>query len=225
MERSMPAEDSIHDAVKTALTKDGWTITHDPYKLRLGEIRTYIDLAGERPIAAEKAGHKIAVEIKSFRNPSMVESLERALGQYGLYSVLLSQVEPDRRLYLAIGVEEYRQIIHNILTEHATYGMPEEHIETLIVSDDEHGHYMLIEVGWQRPRRIYSVVFHLRLKEGKIWIEQDWTKDGVTYELLDAGVAPDDIVLSFQPPEMRPHSDLARIQRWIQYATARHSNG
>ncbi len=33
----MPARDFYHDAVKNALTKDGWTITHDPLTLRWGE--------------------------------------------------------------------------------------------------------------------------------------------------------------------------------------------
>jgi hypothetical protein len=33
----MPAKDRIHHAVKNALIKDGWTITHDPYRLEVGE--------------------------------------------------------------------------------------------------------------------------------------------------------------------------------------------
>jgi len=33
----MPAEDSFHDAVKNALIKDGWNITHDPLILGFGK--------------------------------------------------------------------------------------------------------------------------------------------------------------------------------------------
>jgi hypothetical protein len=29
----MPARDIYHNAVKAALIADGWTITHDPYRL------------------------------------------------------------------------------------------------------------------------------------------------------------------------------------------------
>jgi hypothetical protein len=29
----MPIKDEIHDIVKAALIKDGWTITHDPFAL------------------------------------------------------------------------------------------------------------------------------------------------------------------------------------------------
>ncbi len=39
----MPTLDLFHKVVKTALEKDGWTITHDPYKLSLGLTDLYID--------------------------------------------------------------------------------------------------------------------------------------------------------------------------------------
>jgi hypothetical protein len=34
----MAAKDVIHDPVKMALIKDGWTITHDPYPIETEEI-------------------------------------------------------------------------------------------------------------------------------------------------------------------------------------------
>jgi hypothetical protein len=32
----MPAKDFFHNAVRTALIKDGWTITDDPLKIEVG---------------------------------------------------------------------------------------------------------------------------------------------------------------------------------------------
>jgi hypothetical protein len=43
----MPAADQIHDAVKRALVKDGWTITDDPYVIRYEDATLYADLAAE----------------------------------------------------------------------------------------------------------------------------------------------------------------------------------
>jgi hypothetical protein len=100
--KSMPAKDSIHNIVKNALIKDGWTITHDPLPIRLGKIRVYADLGAERVIAAERQDRKIAVEIKSFVGLSVIDDLEKALGQYSLYSALLATVDTERILYLAI---------------------------------------------------------------------------------------------------------------------------
>lgn len=98
----MPAKDIYHDAVKTALIKDGWTITQDLLSLRIGKKDLFIDLGAEKLLAAQKASDKIAVEVKSFIGPSEIRDLENALGQFVLYQNALSLVEPDRILYLAI---------------------------------------------------------------------------------------------------------------------------
>jgi len=94
--------DIYHETVKRALVKDGWTITHDPFPLPIGGKRLYIDLGAESLISAEKGTQRIAVEIKSFIGPSDVRDLEVALGQYILYHKILSRIEPERILYLAI---------------------------------------------------------------------------------------------------------------------------
>ncbi|MEQ8387006.1 MAG: element excision factor XisH family protein [Coleofasciculus sp. A1-SPW-01] len=96
------AKDIYHETVKTALIKDGWTITDDPLRLKIGGRMAYVDLGAQKLFAAEKEGQRIAVEIKSFLNPSPVNDLEQALGQYIMYSQVLSKIEPDRLLYLAI---------------------------------------------------------------------------------------------------------------------------
>jgi XisH protein len=99
--------DIYHEAVKTALMKDGWTITHDPYPLRYGEHRLYVDLGAEAPIGAEREGRKIAVELKSFLGRSEITDLERALGQYRLYRFLIRRTERDRTLFIAVPEETY----------------------------------------------------------------------------------------------------------------------
>lgn len=98
----MPARDKYHNAVKHSLIKDGWTITHDPYLLRLGNRDMFVDLGAEQFFAAEKVGRKIAVEVKSFVRPSEIVDLRDALGQFILYQDVLNRVDPERVLYLAI---------------------------------------------------------------------------------------------------------------------------
>ena len=98
----MPAKDIYHDAVRNALIKDGWIITHDPLILKWGLKDLYVDLGAERLVAAEKEGHKIAVKVKSFVSPSEVEDLETAVGQFILYNDIMSRTEPERVLYLAV---------------------------------------------------------------------------------------------------------------------------
>ncbi len=101
------AKDIYHDTVKTALEKDGWTITDDTFTMSVGKRDVFVDLAAEKPLTAERQGQKIAVEVKSFISPSPVKDLQNALGQYILYAELLALSEPDRILYLAIREEIY----------------------------------------------------------------------------------------------------------------------
>ena len=98
----MPAKDLYHEAVKNALVKDGWTITHDPLAVEIAGDRLFIDLGAERVIASEKGTRKIAVEIRTFGGPSAMTDMERAIGQYVLYRIFLKRTEPDRVLYLAV---------------------------------------------------------------------------------------------------------------------------
>ena len=108
-------------------------------------------------------------------------------------------------------IEEYRQIIRRVLGEHLEHRPSEDGIDMCVICDDISGNYLFLEIGWQKQARIYSTVFHLRLNDNKIWVEQDWTEQGVANELLSAGIPPEDIELGFQPPEMRPYTELAEM--------------
>ncbi len=104
----MPARNVYHDTVIHALEADGWKITHDPLSLSYGGRDLFVDLGAEhRTLAAEKAGRKIAVEIKSFVGPSVLHDLEEAVGQYNIYRSLLDELEPDREPYLAVPKRVY----------------------------------------------------------------------------------------------------------------------
>ncbi len=106
----MPAKDIYHDAVKQALIKAGWTITHDPLILKWGLKDLYVDLGAERLVAAEKEGRTIAVEVKSFVSQSEVADLENAVGQFVLYHDIMARTEPDRELYLAVRAAVFESI-------------------------------------------------------------------------------------------------------------------
>lgn len=98
----MPARDLFREAVRTALIKDGWTITHDPFRIPFGERTVYVDLAAERVIAAERGEERITVEVKTFLGPSELHEFHAAVGQYASYRTVLMRVEPERQLFLAV---------------------------------------------------------------------------------------------------------------------------
>lgn len=103
----MPVRDKFHEAVKTALIKDGWTITDDPLKVTIGEKSFFVDIGAEKLFAATKDGRKIAVEVKSFASLSMTYEFHAAVGQFINYRIFLRNTEPDRVLYLGIPLDIY----------------------------------------------------------------------------------------------------------------------
>jgi hypothetical protein len=112
---AMPARDMDHEHVRRALVNDGWTITHDPLRLHWGVRDLYGDLGAERLLAAEKGAQKIAVEIKSFAGPSVVDDLEKAIGQFIVYHDVLETLDPDRVLYLAVSERAYHEAFEDPL--------------------------------------------------------------------------------------------------------------
>ena len=46
---------------------------------------------------------------------------------------------------------------------------------------------MLINTGWKNKQRIRGTTFYVRIRNGKFWVEEDWTDRGIVPELLAAG--------------------------------------
>ena len=109
----MSAKDIFHNAVRSALEKEGWIITHDPLFIKIEELDFFIDLAGEKILAAEKDGFKIAVEIKSFIGASDLASFYIALGQFLSYRSALKKKQLNIILYLAINQDVYNDFFSN----------------------------------------------------------------------------------------------------------------
>lgn len=129
----MPARDRYHQQVRNALTQDGWTITHDPLRLQWGLKDTFVDLGAERLLAAEKDHRRIAVEVKSFVGLSEMEDLEQAIGQYIVYHDVLSRVEPERELFLAVS----EAVFVNLFEEPIGRLLMENHRVRLLVFDPQ----------------------------------------------------------------------------------------
>jgi len=106
----------------------------------------------------------------------------------------------------------YRSIIKKILTEYdrITRQTPNTPgIDTVLAFDDERDHYLWFDVGWNEKKKVQAISVYIRIKNGKIYIEEDWTEEGMANELLREGVPKEDIVLAFHAPETRKLTEFA----------------
>ena len=82
-------------------------------------------------------------------------------------------------------------------------------VETILIADEQRGHYLWLKLGWEDGKRVKYIIVYVRLRDGKFWIEEDWTEEGIATELVRSGVPQDDIVLAFKAPEERHMTGFA----------------
>lgn len=105
-------------------------------------------------------------------------------------------------------LSQYRQVITTILRDLAEASTL-ENVEILALFDSTHDNYLLLDAGWDGVRRIHHIVAHMRIRNGKIWVEADNTDQELVQQLLDAGIGKESIVLAFYSPQKRPFTEFA----------------
>ena len=104
----------------------------------------------------------------------------------------------------------YSEIVKNFIQKYAEEcGEESENIE--MVFDTQSHVYLLLVTGWQDEKRIYWFPIHIRIKDGKIWIERDFTEEGIANQLVELGVPKSDIVLGFRSPYVRQFTGFASV--------------
>ncbi|HFA52218.1 MAG TPA: XisI protein [Bacteroidetes bacterium] len=99
---------------------------------------------------------------------------------------------------------KYQKIIQQLLEEYAVIkpiNWPDA--EHQIISDIKDNHYQLVRMGWKNGRYHHYSIFHFDIKDGKIWVRQNRTDVDIEGELIDLGVAKNEIVLAYQFREMQ----------------------
>jgi hypothetical protein len=89
---------------------------------------------------------------------------------------------------------DYASIIKKTLYA-ATIVQPRlQAIKLYPVCDSDSGHFLILATGWDKESWIDTVLFHARLIDEKIIIEEDNFEEGLTNELIAAGIKFDDIM-------------------------------
>jgi XisI protein len=112
-------------------------------------------------------------------------------------------------------LEYYRRTIETLLTEYYEMTVKgekerdEEETEHRLAFDEERDQYLWFRSGWDGKQRVRHITMYLRIKNGKIWVEEDWTDLCIVDDLLAAGISQSDIVLGFHHPSKRSFTEFA----------------
>ena len=110
-------------------------------------------------------------------------------------------------------LNQYREIIERILTSIVEVtersSIPDLNLRDKTVFDRRSDNYLIVREGWQGPRHINLNVAHVEIINGKVWVQVDNTDQAIARTLHQAGIPKSDIVLGFQPPHVRPHTEYA----------------
>ncbi|WP_346292822.1 XisI protein [Sphaerothrix gracilis] len=110
----------------------------------------------------------------------------------------------------------YREIIQKILNEYCGWAAnaPAKDIQEHVCFDENRDHYFWFNIGWSGKQRVFNIVVYLRIQDNKIWVEEDWTQEGIVNDLLAHNISKEDVVLGFHHPSKRPLTefDLLQIQ-------------
>ncbi len=108
-------------------------------------------------------------------------------------------------------LEKYRQIVRDFLTEQVATEQGSAQVECQLIFDGEHDHYQLLDLGWDGLKRIYACYIHIDIKDEQVWIQRNMTEVDVAAELLEAGIARQDLILGLHPPYKRPYTGYGVI--------------
>jgi hypothetical protein len=92
---------------------------------------------------------------------------------------------------------KYRAAIKTVLETYAQLRPSHGDIRLDVIFDETRDRYGLMQVGWDRGRRVHGNLIYITLQNDKIYLEYDGIEHGITTDLIEQGIAEQDIVLSF----------------------------
>ncbi|OUL25823.1 XisI protein [Nostoc sp. T09] len=94
-------------------------------------------------------------------------------------------------------LNRYRQIIKDVITQYSKLRPSHGNIRLDTIFDESQDRYALMQVGWDREKRVRGNLIYVTLLGEKVIIEYDGMESGITQDLIDTGIPEEDIILAF----------------------------
>lgn len=96
-------------------------------------------------------------------------------------------------------INQYRQIVKQVVTQYSHLKPSHGNIRLDTIFDEAQDRYGLMQVGWDRGKRVRGNLIYIMLSSEKVIVEYDGMESGITQDLIDKGIPEEDIILAFVP--------------------------
>jgi XisI protein len=93
---------------------------------------------------------------------------------------------------------KYADILTQVLRTESTIQPRLQKLRISPVCDRDSGQFLIIMTGWEQKTWTNTILFHARLFNDKIIIEDDNFEEGLTNVLIQAGISPEDLVTGLE---------------------------
>jgi len=90
-----------------------------------------------------------------------------------------------------------RETVKDVIRQYAALRPSHGEIRLESVLDETHDRYALVQVGWDRGRRVRGLLLYIVVVDDKVYIEYDGMERGIMEDLLRRGVAENAIVSAY----------------------------
>ena len=105
---------------------------------------------------------------------------------------------------------KYQQAILELFEEYDKFWGDSGGLQNRIIADTRQNAFVLIAFGWQNEETYtHLLCFHIEIINGKVWVHENNTEALIVNELVEKGVASEDIVLGFIEADAVAYPHLA----------------
>ena len=91
----------------------------------------------------------------------------------------------------------YRDILKKVILKYAALRPSHGDIRLDPLFDEANDRYALVQVGWDRGRRVRGLLLYLTMREGKVYVEYDGMETSISEDLTCGGIPEESVVLAY----------------------------
>ncbi len=105
---------------------------------------------------------------------------------------------------------KYQHAILELFKEYDKFWGHSGGLQNRIIADTQQNAFVMIAFGWQNEESYtHLLCFHIEIINGKVWVRENNTEALIVNELIEKGVAAEDIILGFIESETPEYQHLA----------------